>query len=33
MNRYSDYERYWCPVLVSGSFVLLAAIVMAPLWR
>jgi hypothetical protein len=33
MDRDGFFERYWCPVLMSGSLVFLAAIVTAPVWR
>ena len=33
MDLYGIYERYWCPILLSGALVFLASIVAAPLWR
>jgi hypothetical protein len=33
MNGHGYLERYWCPLLMSGSLMFIAAVVMAPLWR
>jgi len=33
MNGYGYLERYWCPVLMSGSLVFIAAVVLGPLWH
>ena len=33
MDLYGYYERYWCPIVLSGALVFLASIIAAPLLR